>query len=882
MSKRIRPVLNTLKPEDIASPMFDDALPERLAAVGADTATHHLLLKQGTGVVSPYVVKLRDEPVDMGDVSPEIAALAHSLIIDGDDESAATVADRDGADELFVELPDLLEQLREFDTAVPNIIVKSPRLASRAATPLAPRMSLDEALASLDGSSFDFVSKSPSNSLAERGRDASEAAPLRSTEGSGEGQIAVSQPVLTETTVVSVDATTLPVVVKVIRHSWFFHPTVRAFGAFLGLSFALVLPLQAMNTISGTTQSADTLTAIGRSALDDLARGAASLREQRYDLAKDDFGQAAAKFTAAEETLGALHASVVAVVNVIPETDRTYSSVRGLISAGLELSQTAEIMSDAATDIAGEESLDLVTKLELLSSYVENALPHVDTAVASLKNVDPSVIPADYATQVAELKAQAPAVAGSMREFLLLVHTFATMLGGDEEMRYLAAFQNSTEIRPTGGFVGSFAQIDLADGAVVSMRVPGGGSYDVQGQLKAFVKAPEPLSLINPRWEFQDANWFPDFPSSAKKMQWFYERSGGPSTDGVIAVNASFVVQLLGVLGPIAMPEYGRTIDAENFMFEAQKIVELEYDKTENAPKAFIGDLAPLLLERITDADVPTLLSIMQLVEKGLREREIQVYFGDNELQSTMHRLGWSGEVKRTDGDYLMVVDTNVGGGKTDGVMEEKIDVHVDVAADGSIVNNVTIARTHNGLSSALFSGKNNVDYLRLYVPQGSEFLSADGFTPPSAELFDPSDIALEADEDLAFYMSDKTVDVKTGVDIWNEFDKTVFGQWVQTMPGETSTIHFSYRLPLGLFQETNTGLLSTARQELGLDRNDSYSIFIQKQSGVVSRTTHVSVSLPTGMTSAWTTFEAGEGGDSVSIDNATDGYFGWLIARDR
>ena len=138
--------------------------------------------------------------------------------------------------------------------------------------------------------------------------------------------------------------------VEAVRRSWFYHPTVRAFGAFLGFSFALVLPLQAMQTMSNTTQSADSLTDIGRSALDDLVRGAASLREERFDMAKEDFSRAAEKFTQAEQTLGELHASVVAVVNVIPETDRTYSSVRGLVGAGRELSETARIMSDAATD----------------------------------------------------------------------------------------------------------------------------------------------------------------------------------------------------------------------------------------------------------------------------------------------------------------------------------------------------------------------------------------------------------------------------------------------------------------------------------------------------------------------------------------------------
>lgn len=837
--------------------MFDDALPERLVAVGGDNGAHSVHLDRGTGTPSPYIVKLRETPIASAALAPELAELANSFIIDSDDDEAEPLLGAEDADDdLAIASRDLVDQLREFDTHVSPVITEQAAMTSRETC--APRLSLDDALAGLD----EVVEWSSNHPAPAPG--VPEVAAIASSPWVYHESVTVSE---------------APEVV-VTQRSWIYHPTLRAFAVFLGLSFALVMPLRAMQSMSGAATTADTMTAIGRSAIDDLTRGAASLSDQRFDLAQDDFSRAAAKFSTAEATLGELHTAVVAVVSVIPQTDRTYDSVRGLVTAGRELSETATIMSGAATDIESKTSIDLVTKLELLATYVESALPHVSAAAAALDGVDPNVVPADYTMKVATLKAQAPSIAASMQEFLTLVNTFATMLGGNGKMRYLAVFQNNTEIRPTGGFIGSFAQIDVDDGAIAAMSVPGGGSYAMQGQLQAFVEAPEPLSLINPRWEFQDANWFPDFPSSAAKLQWFYERSGGPSTDGVLAVNANFLVELLGVLGPVDMPKYGRTIDAENFMFEAQKIVELEYDKTENAPKAFIGDLAPVLLDRLTNADISTLLSVMRIVEEGLHNRDIQVYFEDNDIQAAMRSLGWTGEVKQTDGDYFMAVNTNVGGGKTDGVISETVAVNVDVQNDGTIIDNVTITRTHNGLASAVFSGKNNVDYLRLYVPEGSVLLSADGFTPPDASLFDPSLVPLTPDEDLAFLMSDKTVDGATGVDVWNEFNKTVFGAWVQTAPGETSTIHFSYRIPNVVFSDDATDLLSAAKRQLGFGRGDSYSMFVQKQSGVAMRETTVTLSLPANVQQAWSTFAGDAGGLVAATDNRSDAYFGWLMTR--
>ncbi|KKR89479.1 MAG: hypothetical protein UU36_C0026G0003 [Candidatus Uhrbacteria bacterium GW2011_GWE2_41_1153] len=168
----------------------------------------------------------------------------------------------------------------------------------------------------------------------------------------------------------------------------------------------------------------------------------------------------------------------------------------------------------------------------------------------------------------------------------------------------------------------------------------------------------------------------------------------------------------------------------------------------------------------------------------------------DNKLQSDIKALGWSGSLLQTDGDYLMVVDSNLGGGKTDSVIKQDIDVDVEIQADGSIINTVTITKEHTGLANALFEGINNVDYLRLYVPKGSELLQASGFEIPDESLFKIANAPLATDKDLLLWTSNFTQDPISGTDIWNEQGKTVFGNWMQTKPGETEIVTFTYRLP--------------------------------------------------------------------------------------
>ena len=67
-------------------------------------------------------------------------------------------------------------------------------------------------------------------------------------------------------------------------------------------------------------------------------------------------------------------------------------------------------------------------------------------------------------------------------------------------------------------------------------------------------------------WTMHDANWFPNFPTSAEKVSWFYEKTGGRTVDGVIAITPELLRDLLAITGPIDMPEYDKTINADNFI----------------------------------------------------------------------------------------------------------------------------------------------------------------------------------------------------------------------------------------------------------------------------------------------------------------------------
>ncbi|NQV90396.1 DUF4012 domain-containing protein [Candidatus Uhrbacteria bacterium] len=648
----------------------------------------------------------------------------------------------------------------------------------------------------------------------------------------------------------------------------------RAIASFVGLSFLFVLPLHAMNVVQDLRGAKAELEQTGSEAVSLLSAGAQAALTRNAGQAGSDFNKASDRFQTARETLDRLGAGADLLLSVLPVAQDSYKSGQALVTAGHELSIAGGRLSAGYTAIESELSPTPISRLNILEVYLTSTVPHLEAAASALSDVDMETVPEEYRDTLLTVQTSLPALIETINEFETFYALAKELLGATGTKRYLIIFQNNTEIRPTGGFIGSFAEVKVHNGVIENLNVPGGGSYDLQGSLKENLIAPGPLQILSARWEFQDGNWFPDFPTSARQLMQFYQDAGGPSVDGVLAVNATFVSDLIGLLGPIEMEEYGRTINQENFIFEAQRIVEYEYDKEENTPKAFIGDLAPKLVERTIEKTSNDFLGVIDYLNTGLSQKDLQLYLANETLQREVIAQGWGGELKWTDGDFLMVVDSNLGGGKTDGVIQEHVDLHVAIAEDGTITNTVTISRTHYGIQGLLFTGVNNVDYLRVYAPKGSTLLEAQGFSIPDRSLFNIPDEDWVIDDDLAYGLLTQEVDPVSGTMISEELGKAVFGNWVQTKPGTTSVVTLRYTLPFKMeTSEEKSGLFAALKAFAGFPNTQEYTLTLQKQSGIMDRTTRVRVTIPDQLNPLWSS-------DSLETEftNHTDQLFAILF----
>ncbi|MBI4139300.1 DUF4012 domain-containing protein [Candidatus Uhrbacteria bacterium] len=617
----------------------------------------------------------------------------------------------------------------------------------------------------------------------------------------------------------------------------------RALTGFVGLLFVITIPANAVTLYRSFLRTSEATAGTGTQAVQELLSAADGRRAPEVAAS---LTRASAHFREADAMLGESNALAVGLASVLPTT---YRSARALLEAGDKVSQAGAILADGFDKVFGDPSRRLDERLDTLAAYAQGTLPLLSDASRAAASVKPDALPDDKRDQFVMLRRRLESAAESVRDLSGLAGLLSELVGKDRARSYLLVFQNHTELRPTGGFMGSVAEVTLDRGAVKTLRVPPGGTYDLKGQLLAHVVSPKPLHLINPHWQFQDANWFPDFPTSARKMLWFWSKSGQPTQDGVIAVNASFVERALEITGPIDMPAYGKVIDRNNFLLETQKAVELEYDRVANTPKKFIGDLADALVERMKALTKDEYLAVAALMSDALRTKDIQVYLTDEDEQRPAERYGWSGELKPTTGDSLAIIEANIAGQKTDGVIDEAVEHVAEIQPDGSIVDSVTLTRSHGGVKGELFRGVRNVSYVRLYVPLGSRLLETKGFRPPPPALFKRPDDDYGPDPLLASFEGDE--ETAGDATISTEGTRTVFGGWAQLDPGETQTLVYRYRLPFtvgDMHDRIEAGPGGSASDSA----RRSYTLLLSSQSGKSSRQIQTSVVLPSGWRTVW------------------------------
>ncbi|MDH4330194.1 MAG: DUF4012 domain-containing protein [Candidatus Moranbacteria bacterium] len=653
----------------------------------------------------------------------------------------------------------------------------------------------------------------------------------------------------------------------------------RAFLGFAFLGISLSFIVFSTLFISKGLHLKEKVLGVSDDAYSSLDSAIENLKTQNFSNSINDFSEAHSIFSDISNDIDEVGNIATKISYYIPYASKL-SSGKNLADAGKNLSLAGQSFSSIAKTLqeikeeggkAGYADTSILDILDSIDGDLQKAQESISDATSSLSKVKIDDIPKDKREDVLKVKNNIDDLNILLEEFSKNTNILVDLFGGNGPRKYLFLFQNNNEMRATGGFIGSYGLIDIYNGKIRKFFID--GIYNPDGQLIDKVVPPKPIQKISAAWSLHDSNWFSDFPTSARKAILFYEKTGGPTVDGVVTLTPVVMQKLLKITGPIHMEEYDTVIDSDNFVERIQFEVEVDYDLEENNPKKILADLAPLVLERlINSSDMSTIAKTLAVFDESLREKHILLYSSNNNLEEVISKMGWSGEVLNNSLDYLSVINTNINGYKTDGVIDESIQHKADILNNGDIIDTVTITRKHNGGNTDYeWWNKVNADYMRVYVPQGSQLLSVTGQTKELNESpLNYDALKFERDADVQREENAIKIDEKTTTRIYEDSGKTVFANWVYVSPKEEVVVEYKYLLPFSL--EINSDKIA-----------DSYSLLAQKQSGSMGSRFVSEVEYPSSWGVEWKTdndIEVGENAIIYKNNLVIDRFFGLVFRK--
>lgn len=290
------------------------------------------------------------------------------------------------------------------------------------------------------------------------------------------------------------------------------------------------------------------------------------------------------------------------------------------------------------------------------------------------------------------------------------------------EVTYLVIFQNTLELRPTGGFIGNFAELTLDGGKIKEYDIYNTNVFDYG---KPGIESPEPYKnmLGIQTMQLRDSNWSPDFPTTSQQIINLYKLEGGmKDISGVIAINASLLPEILKIIGPVSVSsiDKDKELDSGNILLALQYELNfgfLEKGISRDDRKEPIKDLAFEIENRIRKASVYQLYQLANMILEQANQKQIMLWSDDLNIQSDITELGWDGSIYiNSQQDYFKVVDANLGALKTDYYMKRAI--KKDIRECGDKICSTMIITYYNTATTASPLNTDYKSYTRVLLPK--------------------------------------------------------------------------------------------------------------------------------------------------------------------
>jgi len=386
------------------------------------------------------------------------------------------------------------------------------------------------------------------------------------------------------------------------------------------------------------------------------------------------------------------------------------------------------LTKDFVSKIMGDEIYDF----EFYSNGISASLDKIHTDIGFLQsdiNEQEGIIGNYIRNKLFKENIDIGILNNKIYEFKNLTSRISNLFGLDKPKKYLILFQNNMELRPTGGFIGSFAIVTFDKGRLTEIVV--NDVYSADGQLKGHVDPPAPILkyLGEGGWFLRDSNWDPDFKTSSQKVEWFLDKETDQQVDGVVAIDLYFIQSLLKITGPINLIDFKKTIDDKNLYQTTQSEVESEFFPGSIKKASFLTSLSKNLIIELENLPSSKYFLLFKEIYKNLEERHIQVFLHDQNSQEAISSLGFSGQIEtntscglRCFSDNYSLIDANLGVNKANLFIKRSQDVKLQINKE--YINHELSVNYENNAGKLIGAPGNYKSYTRLLIPQEASVVS--------------------------------------------------------------------------------------------------------------------------------------------------------------
>ena len=572
---------------------------------------------------------------------------------------------------------------------------------------------------------------------------------------------------------------------------------VLKYGLLALIVFVLIIIISLSNKINASKNYYSQMTA-GKNQLE---QAITSVKAQKYTTAEAQATLAEAQFSLALNSLSdiktnkvtAYFAPVTASVSDLEYLTQTAEVLSKTVLRSTSILAKLETITDGRftntfSDLSDSDRQQILLTIYQSAPELNGLKANLELSLNNLNKIHRIGILLPVSSQLNNIKEQLATATNLLNEVVPLTQLLPSLAGYPQESNFLVLLQNNDELRPTGGFIGTYGIMTIKDGEPGNIVTEDVYHLDMPCIGKLTLTPPDPIKKYMgvDYWWLRDANFSPDFPSSAKQVESMFMAesacAGKPviKPTAIIAINPGLISDLLSLVGPITVDN--TTYDSSNFQPLLQYTVEVAYvDKniTSWNRKEVINAVVSELKKRLMSLPTKRLPEVLNILQENIAKRNLQIYFDNNEQEQIAQGLNLTGEIKQSASDYLMVVDANLAAFKSDSVMKKNISYQIQKAG-AQLKATVQLTYKHEGGFD--WRTTRYRSYTRIYAPLGSKLINNSGLDD--------------------FSVTDDTA-----------LGKTVFGFFWTIEPSKEKSVSISYTLPTNISPR-------------------NYNLYFQKQSG--------------------------------------------------